>query len=349
MLRSEFIDSGREDRLGCIRWLVRSNILELSICFAIAVCTAISTFAAPTLSIPQDSGFTPPSPNACQSDYDQFYIAEPGVYAYWALCEAGSNPGIFDYAGRFDLSPESNAWSSGPGTIHGGVPGPVPDGETATQVTTASSFIANQDIPMNTQQGTLATWVNTDSTNYPVTMIYLAPVIGHGKSLVSIQASMSSNSECFTGTFGNAYGSSFTTPAVCGHAPYVWHRIVFTWSNGTLTLYVDGIRVSTYWYGGALDNTVFVYRLFPESGNTGKQTTLAKALIANQAWSVAQVEADYKPTITLPPIGGVYVTNQRLGVVHRDVLGYADFNADLSTSPLVSALATGLSSMGVTA
>lgn len=310
---------------------------------------SISAFAgqAPTLPIPPDSSFTPPSPNACQSDYDQFYIAEPGVYAYWALCEVGSNSGIFDYAGRFDLSSESNAWSSGPGTIQGGAPGPVPDGEPATQVTTASSFIANQDIPMNTNQGTLAVWVNTDSTNYPMPMMYFQPVFG--KSHVSIQAITPFNDECFTGTFGNAYGSSFTTPAVCGYAPNVWHRIVFTWSNKTLHLYIDGVGVSTYWFGGALDDTVFVYRLFPESGNTGKQTTLAKALIANQAWSAAQVRADHKPPITLPPTGGVYVTSQRLGVVHRDVLGYADFNADLSSAPLVGALATGLSSMGVTA
>jgi hypothetical protein len=77
------------------------------------------------------------------------------VYAYWALCEAGSNPNIYDYAGRFDLTPASNAWSSGPGTIQGGIPGPISDGETADQVATASSFIASQNIPMNTHQGTL--------------------------------------------------------------------------------------------------------------------------------------------------------------------------------------------------
>jgi hypothetical protein len=39
--------------------------------------------------IPQGSEVTPPSPNACASKYDQFYRAEPGVYAYWALCESG--------------------------------------------------------------------------------------------------------------------------------------------------------------------------------------------------------------------------------------------------------------------
>jgi hypothetical protein len=307
----------------------------------------LSALAAPTLPIPPDSIFIPSSPNACQSDYDQFYIAEPGVYAYWALCETGSNSPIFDYAGRFDLSPESNAWSSGPGTIQGGASGPVPDGETATQVTTGSSFIANQDIPMNTNQGTLGVWVNTDSTNYPMPMMYFAPVVG--KSHVSIQAITPLSDECFTGTFGNAYGSSFTTPAACGYSANVWHRIVFTWSNKTIRLYVDGAAVSTYYYGGALDDTVFVYRLFPESGNTGKQTTLAKALVSNQAWSVTQVKADYEPAITVPPAGGLYVTKRPLGVVHRDVLGYADFNADLSTAPLVNALTAGLSTMGVTA
>jgi hypothetical protein len=304
---------------------------------------------APTLPIPPGSSFTPPPPNACQSNFDQFYISEPGVYAYWALCEGGGNPNIFDYVGRFDLTPASNAWSSGPDTIQGGIPGPVADGETADQVTTGSSFIANQDIPLNTNQGTLAVWVSTDSTNYPMPMLYLAPVIGHGKSLVSIQAITPVGTECFTGTFGNAYGSSFTTPPACGYSANVWHRIVFTWLNQKIRLYVDGVLVSTYYYGGALDDTVFVYRLFPESGNTGKQMTLAKALVANQAWSAAQIKTDYKPSLILPPLGGAYITNQPLGMVHRDVLGYADFNADLSTAALVSALTTGLASMGVTA
>jgi hypothetical protein len=74
----------------------------------------------PTLPIPAGSTFTLPPPNACQSRYDQFYISEPGVYAYWALCEAGSSPNIYDYAGRFDLTPASNAWSSGPRYDSGG-------------------------------------------------------------------------------------------------------------------------------------------------------------------------------------------------------------------------------------
>jgi hypothetical protein len=298
---------------------------------------------------PPGSVFTPPPPNACQSSYDQFYIAEPGVYAYWALCEAGSNPNIFDYAGRFDLTPASNAWSSGPGTIQGGVSGPVPDGETADQVTTASSFIASQDIPVNTNQGTLALWANADTTDFPTNMIYFQPAIEQAQSHLSVEAFTPSNSECFTGMFGNSSGLSFITPAACGYTPNTWHRVVFTWSSGTMNLYIDGTSVSSSAYSGLLDSTIFVYRLFPESGDTGKQMTLAKVSISNQAWSASQVAADYNPSFIVPPTGGVYITSQPLGLIHRDVLGYADANADLSTAPLVSALTSGLSSMGVTA
>src|SRR5258707_13711063 len=80
----------------------------LKCCYTLlAVFSAVATISAfagqaPTLPIPPHSSFTSPPPNACQSNYDQFYIAEPGVYAYWALCEAGNNPSVFDYAGRFD-------------------------------------------------------------------------------------------------------------------------------------------------------------------------------------------------------------------------------------------------------
>jgi hypothetical protein len=317
-----------------------------------SILTATSAIAASTLPIPPHSSFTPPSQNACQSNYDQFYIAEPGVYAYWSLCERGSNPAIFDYAGRFDLTPASNAWSSGPGTIQDGVPGPVPDGETADQVTTASSFVASQDIPMNTNQGTVALWANTDSTATPTPMIYLEPVVGHGKSSLSVQTVTPLNGECFMAVFGNSSGSSFPTSltsTACGYSENTWHRVVLTWMGGTMRLYVDGKSVSSSAYSGFLDNTVFVYRLFPESADNGRQMSLAKVSIANQAWSAAQVAADYHPSFVVPPAGGVYVTSQPLGMIHRDVLGYVDTNADLSTAPLVSALRAGLATMGATA
>jgi hypothetical protein len=317
------------------------------------VVTCIPAFAgqAPSLPIPPNSSFTLPPPNACQSNYDQFYIAEPGVYTYWALCEVGNNPGVFDYAGRFDLTPANNAWNSGPGTIQGGIPGPVPDGETGDQVATASSFIAAQGIPLNTNQGTIALWANSDTTDFPTPMIFLQAVSGHGSSYISVQTFTQSTSECFSGTFGNASGSYFTTPttpAACGYAPNTWHRVVFTWSNGALHLYVDGTAVSSTADSGSLDSTIFVYRLFPESADTGRQMSLAKASLSNQAWGTEQVASDYNPSFIVPPSGGVYITSQPLGTIHRDVLGYADANADLSTVPLVNALTTGLSLMGAT-
>ena len=306
----------------------------------------------PTLPIPAGSTFTPPPPNQCQSSYDQFYISEPGVYAYWALCEGGSNPNIYDYAGRFDLTPASNAWSSGPGTIQGGIPGPIPDGETADQVATASSFIASQDIPMNTNQGTLAVWADASTTDDPAAMMYFEPVAGRGLSHVSIEALTPLNSECFTGMFGNSSGSSFITPSTpssCGYAPNSWHRIVFTWYAGTIRLFIDGNSVSISTYTGSLDDTVFVYRLFPECCDTGNQMSLAKALISNQAWSASQVAADYNPSFIVPPTGGVFITSQPMGLIHRDVLGFADANIDLSTVAHINALTAGLSAMGATA
>jgi hypothetical protein len=77
--------------------------------------------------------------------------------------------------------------------------------------------------------------------------------------------------------------------------------------------------------------------------------SLAKALIANQAWSAPQVAADYNPSFIVPPTGGVFITSQLLGMIHRDVLGYADANIDLSTSAHINTLTAGLSSMGATA
>ena len=113
-----------------------------------------------------------------------------------------------------------------------------------------------------------------------------------------------------------------------------------------MRLYVDGTLVSNAAYSGSLDNTIFVYRLFPETADNGKQMSLAKVSLSNQAWSAAQAAADYHPSFLVPPAGGVYITSQPLGVIHRDVLGYADTNADLSSAPLVSALTTGLASDG---
>jgi hypothetical protein len=148
-------------------------------------------------------------------------------------------------------------------------------------------------------------------------------------------------------TFTNAAGTAFSTPAACGYTKNTWHRLVFTWTNGTLTLYIDGAAVKTVTYSGPLDNKVFYYRLFPQFADTGKQMTLAKALVANQAWSGTQVATDYAPILPAPPPGGVYVTTQQLGEIHRDVLGYVDNNEDISNPSVVSSLDSGLSSAGI--
>jgi hypothetical protein len=71
--------------------------------------------------------------------------------------------------------------------------------------------------------------------------------------------------------------------------------------------------------------------------------------VANRSWSATQVAADFKPSLPTPPKGGLLVTSQPLGQIHRDVLGYADCNEDLSSPSAVRALTTGLASAGVTA
>jgi hypothetical protein len=280
--------------------------------------------------------------NACQSNYDQFYGAEPGVYAYWALCESGTPIQIYDYVGQFNLTAASDSWGSG--SIAGGNAGPVDDGESSASVPTASFDIESQGIPLNTNQGTVSAWINSDATSYPVTAVFFGAVSGN--SVVSIGVNAGAGI-CFNGNFVNAAGTVFTTQN-CGYTANTWHRVAFSWSAGGLTLYVDGASVATGGYTGALANKVFYYRLFPGCCNTGKQMTLAKVLISNQAWSSSQVLADFSPSFPTIPSGGVYVTSQRLGTIHRDVLGYADRNQNMSSTTLQAALLSGLTAGGFT-
>ncbi|MGO9338936.1 MAG: choice-of-anchor D domain-containing protein [Terracidiphilus sp.] len=296
--------------------------------------------------VPADSVFAPPAANACQSNYDQFYGAEPGVYAYWSLCEAGSPIQIYDYVGEFDLTTANQSWGSG--VISGGTPGPVPDGETAASVPTASFEIENQGIPLNTNQGTVAAWINSDTTSNTITAVFLNAFLGNsmGKSTVSISVS-SGTGICFNGSYINAAGRAYTTQK-CGYIANTWHRVAFTWFAGGLSLYVDGNSVATGSYTGALDNAVFDYRLFPGCCNTGKQMTLAKVSIANQAWSASQVMADFSPSFPLISSGSVYVSAQILGTIHRDILGYADASQYISSAALKSALLSGLTAAGFT-
>jgi len=290
------------------------------------------------------SAFSPPPANACQSSYDTFYSAEPGVIAYWPMCEPGTNANLYDYAGPYSFIQGTSNF--GGGTANGGVAGPVPDGETATQVPSVTSKLEYQGFSLNKNAGTLGVWINTNATAYPVSAEYLGSVAG--ASNVMIQAYLSpTNTICYSAVWTSSAGAN-TTVSQCGYTVNTWHRVVMTWTAGTLSLYVDGALQASKSYTGALDNSVFYYQLFPGCCVTNVQMTLAKALVANQAWSVAQVAQDYAPLPISPPAGGVYVSAQQLGTVHRDVLGYADNNQDISSPALVSSLTAGLAAAGVT-
>lgn len=303
---------------------------------------AVQVSATPDV-VPASSSFTPPTANACTSSYDQFYSTEPGVYAYWALCEQGSPMQIYDYVGTWDLTSTSQAWGSG--TVSGGAPGPTPDGETAAFVTSSSSSITNQDIPLNARQGTLATWVSGDALGYPLTPLFLQAV--GGKSGVSIGMETVQKQLCLDGAFVNAAGTS-TMIQNCGYTPQQWYRVVLTWQAGSLSLYVNGSIVASGTYSGTLDDAVFYYRLFPACCAINSQMSIAKAAISNQAWSAADVASDASPGLPPVPSGGVYVSNESLGTIHKDVLGYSDSNQDISTSAKVSALQTALTAGGMT-
>jgi hypothetical protein len=293
--------------------------------------------------IPPNSSFTPPAANECQSKYDQFYEGEHGVYAYWPLCEHGSPMQIYDYVGPFDLI---KGKSFGAGVVVGGAPGPVPDDETAANIPTANVRIQGQGIPLNTKQGTVSAWINADATSFPVTAVFFGAV--SASSAITVGLSAKTEGICFQGTFKNATGKASLIEK-CGYAANKWHRVHLSWAAGSLTLFVDGVSAATGTYSGALDNSVFYYRLFPGCCNTGKQMTLAKVSIANKAWSQSQVSADFTPLLPEVPVGGVYISKQVLGTIHKDVLGYADLNQYLSPPALKNALIKGLTTEGVTA
>ena len=263
------------------------------------------------------------------------------MYAYWALCEAGKPAQIYDYVGQFDLT---SGHSFGSGVVAGGAPGPVPDGESAASVQSAGFSVEGQGIPLNTHQGTVSAWINADATPSPVTAVYFGAV--SGKSLVSVGVKAGTGI-CFNGDYTDAKGTSFIAEK-CGYAANTWHRVTFVWSAGNVKLYVDGKSAATVTYSGTLDNKVFYYRMFPGCCNTGKQMTLAKVSISNLAWSSVQVSVDNAPVFPPIPSGGVYVSTQILGEIHRDVLGYADLNADISSPSRRSALLSGFKAGGFT-
>jgi len=305
--------------------------------------------------LPLGSVFNSPPPNACASPYDQFYASEPGVYADWALCESGIPRQFYDYVGDFDLTPAAHAFGSGPIST---VPGPLPDGESAAHVATATSWIASQDLPLNPHEGSIALWISADATPYPVTGLFLAP-LGHSPVRISLGIAPGLRGETTPDLcFEAVYSTSSTAPLSlhrCHYLSDTWHRLVFTWKAPThaeglvaLTLFVDGEAVAAGSAPAQIDNTLYVFRLFPGCCDTRRSMSLASVLIANQAWTPEQVRRDYQPDLPHIPSGGVLVTTRRLGIVHRDLLGVADFGQDISTPERRTALLTGLRAAGIT-
>lgn len=294
------------------------------------------------------ASFAVPAANACNSAYDKYYMAEPGVYAYWGLCETASSgiPAFYDYLNRYDLNPAKGAWSSGAGTVVGGASGPVPDSETAAKASTQYAFLANQDLVLNSRAGTLAVWANTDSDENRQGIVRLEAV--GGKSKVWINAITVGTSECFEGRWTNSAGTDNFTPRACGYVANTWHRVAVTWSGGTLSLFVDGLSKGSSPFSGALDNKAFYYSLFPQSYDNGKQTTLAKLTLSNQAWGPSQATADYTPSFPAIPSGGVLVTATQLGAIHKDVLGAVDLRTTMTSASQINGLKAGFAAAGVT-
>ncbi len=312
--------------------------------------TGSTTSGSPAPTAVQAAQLPIPAANSCVSRFDQFYAAEPGVYAFWALCEPGINANLYDYAGSYDFNRQSGTWGSG--QVVGGQPSPVNDGESASRVAPAMSYVEAQDLPLNTHAGTVAAWVSVGLPGaYPATAVFLGSVVG--ASQVALTAQGQSGNVCFGATFGAAAGTPATVTDNCTTAPDRWHRLVMTWSAppqtsaGTLSLYVDGSLKATAPFSGALDNSLFFYRLFPGCCNSADAMSLAKVVIANQAWSASQVQADSSPVLPTYPTGGVSISTQPLGTIHADILGYQDNNSNLLAPDRSAALMSGLSSAGM--
>jgi hypothetical protein len=299
------------------------------------------------------STFVPPPPNECQSAYDRFYSSEPGVYAYWAFCESGcAIPTVHDYVGNYEFNASHQAWFGPASATMTAISGPVPDGETALATNNGQIYHA-QNLVINRNAGTIAAWMNMGLLSWPTIPFGINSVTGSTQIYPFGQAS--SGAICFgynVSANGNSAGI-WAPQAKCGIAPNTWHRLVLTWSGRTISYYVDGFLANFQTLSGSgpiFDNSVYAYNFLFGQDGSGKQVSIAKALISNQAWSAAQVATDYIPTlISSVPRGGVYVSSTHLGTIHTDVLGYAENNSDLSSPALAGGLLTGLKTAGVTA
>jgi hypothetical protein len=315
--------------------------IRLLFCFSLACSAWAQTSHGSSGDGAQSSPL--PRPNQCQSLYDSFYENEPGVYAYWALCESEPAEIGLDTLGAWPLA---HGFTKGAG-IHGGAAGPVPDKETAAQTSDNRSKLERQGIFLNKHAGAVALWLNAGATDFPVSAESFVAI--NGKSSVKIEALKKAGQQgvCFRASLQNTDGKPFDASA-CGLQSDTWYRVAASWNGSTISLYVNGSLRASAPYSGTLDDAIFYYQLFAGCCDTGKQMSIAKALISNRSWSASVAATDFKPTLTPPPDGGVLITPEKMGTIHRAVLGYVDNNQDLSPAPL-SALLTGLKKAGVTA
>jgi len=309
---------------------------------ALGICGQDASGSSAT-DLPEGSAFDPPQENACESKYDRFYEEEPGVYAYWALCEGGAPQPIHDYVGEFDLT--SAAHEFGTGQVTGGFPGPVPDDETAGGVPTASVAVVNQGLPVNRIQGTIALWLYADASPRNSAAVTLSAV--HGASSLHVGLIAGPGQLCVQGGYVNVQAVHFNV-SQCAVRPDSWHRVVFTWKSSELSLWIDGSLSGTASYSGELEDKVYYYRLFPGCCDTGSAMRLAKVLVANQAWTETQIQVDIAPVFPSIPAGGVEVTFDKLGTIHRDVLGFADSNQSLADPVSREAFLKGVAAAGFT-
>ena len=228
--------------------------------------------------------------------------------------------------------------------------GRYPMEKAGATVPSPNAFTESQGVPLNSHQGTVSAWINGNAKAYPETAVFFGAVGGKSSVAISISGSTQAGvpSTCFSGNLTNSLGT-VSTAQVCGYAPNAWRRVTLTWLNGQINLYVDGASVASVPFSGSLDNSVFYYKLFPGCCGTGLPLSMAKVTLANRAWVGRQVASDLSPEFPTVPRGGVYVSTTKLGSIHRDVLGFADYNQDISSPALANALVAGATSAGFTA
>jgi hypothetical protein len=181
----------------------------------------------------------------------------------------------------------------------------------------------------------------------PVSVIFFGAV--HGKSSIALSTFSKADHIFFEGTLTAADGEKASINGACLGHPTEWQRVVFAWSDSNIQLFVDGKQQAEGPRPAALDDLLFYYRFFAPNGSAKRHMGIAKVVLANVAWPPSAVAADFLGSLRRPVPGGLLVTEEPLGTIHEDVLGFQDNNADIGDAAVRSALLKGLSAAGVRA